>query len=133
MYDESETIDLKNVPLNGGYLLKVLVVSVDPYLRGKMRIDSPYAVSIFKSTQFLKLTSSIPGLFQAWTAVCISLSNLLAHLECSSIACRIYNLGVGVVLRSELQDVKPGDHIYGFLRKHTVMHTHSACAHRPCA
>ncbi|KZP17720.1 NAD-P-binding protein [Athelia psychrophila] len=37
VYDASQTIDLENVDLNGGLLLKVLVVSVDPYLRGKMR------------------------------------------------------------------------------------------------
>ncbi|CDO77399.1 hypothetical protein BN946_scf184857.g5 [Trametes cinnabarina] len=37
VYDDSETIDLDTVPLNGGFLVKVLVLSVDPYLRGKMR------------------------------------------------------------------------------------------------
>ncbi|KAI0087955.1 alcohol dehydrogenase [Irpex rosettiformis] len=78
VYDESETIDLENVPLDGGFLLKVLNVSVDPYLRGKMRVDSAY------SDHFL------PGK-------------------------PVYNLGVGVVLRSELSGVKPGDHIYGYL------------------
>ncbi|PIL25993.1 hypothetical protein GSI_11747 [Ganoderma sinense ZZ0214-1] len=38
VYDESETIDLENVPLNGGILIKTLVVSIDPYLR-RMMID----------------------------------------------------------------------------------------------
>ncbi|KAF7965960.1 hypothetical protein HWV62_39162 [Athelia sp. TMB] len=37
VWDESQKIDLENVPLNGGFLLKVLVVSIDPYQRGKMR------------------------------------------------------------------------------------------------
>ncbi|KAJ7094726.1 alcohol dehydrogenase [Mycena belliarum] len=37
VYDTSETIDLENAPLNGGILVKVLVVSVDPYMRGRMR------------------------------------------------------------------------------------------------
>ncbi|KAI0649878.1 NAD-P-binding protein [Trametes meyenii] len=37
VYDASQTIDLDNAPLNGGFLVKVLVVSVDPYMRGKMR------------------------------------------------------------------------------------------------
>ncbi|KIY65408.1 alcohol dehydrogenase [Cylindrobasidium torrendii FP15055 ss-10] len=37
VFDENRTIDLENAPLNGGVLLKVLVVSNDPYLRGKMR------------------------------------------------------------------------------------------------
>ncbi|KAJ8474584.1 hypothetical protein ONZ45_g15904 [Pleurotus djamor] len=37
VYDDSQTIDLDNVPLNGGILVKTLVLSMDPYLRGKMR------------------------------------------------------------------------------------------------
>ncbi|KAL0961263.1 hypothetical protein HGRIS_006226 [Hohenbuehelia grisea] len=37
VYDESQTIDLDNAPLNGGFLVKVLVLSIDPYMRGKMR------------------------------------------------------------------------------------------------
>ncbi|GJE91329.1 NADP-dependent oxidoreductase [Phanerochaete sordida] len=40
VYDDSQTIDLESVPLNGGVLVKILVVSVDPYLRGKMRDSS---------------------------------------------------------------------------------------------
>lgn len=36
-YDTSEKIDLENVSLNGGYLVKILELSVDPYLRGRMR------------------------------------------------------------------------------------------------
>ncbi|KAH9937947.1 hypothetical protein B0H21DRAFT_825392 [Amylocystis lapponica] len=35
--DTSETIDLDNVPLNGGFLVKTLVLSIDPYMRGRMR------------------------------------------------------------------------------------------------
>ena len=45
VYDESETIDLENVPLNGGFLVKVLVLSMDPYLRGKMRKVADFGVS----------------------------------------------------------------------------------------
>ncbi|KAJ6542788.1 hypothetical protein B0H19DRAFT_1171914 [Mycena capillaripes] len=37
VYDTSETIDLENVPLNGGVLIKVLVLSIDPYMRGRLR------------------------------------------------------------------------------------------------
>lgn len=36
-YDDSQTIDLENVPLDGGYLVKTLVLSVDPYMRARMR------------------------------------------------------------------------------------------------
>lgn len=40
VYDTSETIDLENAPLNGGILFKTLVLSVDPYFRGRMRDPS---------------------------------------------------------------------------------------------
>ena len=36
MYDTTQTIDLDTVPLNGGFLLKTLVLSIDPYLRVRM-------------------------------------------------------------------------------------------------
>ncbi|KAF7341122.1 NAD(P)-binding protein [Mycena venus] len=37
LYDTTQTIDLDTVPLNGGFLVKTLMLSVDPYFRGKMR------------------------------------------------------------------------------------------------
>lgn len=37
VYDETPTIDIENVALDGGFLLKTLVLSIDPYLRGRMR------------------------------------------------------------------------------------------------
>ncbi|KAJ7618841.1 hypothetical protein DFH06DRAFT_1306582 [Mycena polygramma] len=37
VYDTSEKIDLEAEPLNGGFLIKTLVLSVDPYMRGQMR------------------------------------------------------------------------------------------------
>lgn len=47
IYDDSQTIDVDNVPLNGGFLIKTLVLSIDPYLRGRMRPNgSGYTVSI---------------------------------------------------------------------------------------
>ncbi|KAG6828340.1 hypothetical protein H0H92_008354 [Tricholoma furcatifolium] len=36
-YDTSRTIDLDNVPLNGGWLTKTLLLSPEPYLRERMR------------------------------------------------------------------------------------------------
>jgi hypothetical protein len=36
IYDSSQTIDPETVPLNGGFLIKSLVLSIDPYLRGLM-------------------------------------------------------------------------------------------------
>ncbi|KAG8213901.1 hypothetical protein J3R82DRAFT_10646 [Butyriboletus roseoflavus] len=37
VYDTGQTIDLENVPLRGGILLKTLILSIDPYMRGRMR------------------------------------------------------------------------------------------------
>lgn len=37
---DAQTIDLDNVPLNGGVLTKTLYLSVDPYLRNMMRDPS---------------------------------------------------------------------------------------------
>lgn len=45
IYDETETIDLDNVPLNGGILVKTLNLSIDPYLRNRMRTKT--AVSCY--------------------------------------------------------------------------------------
>lgn len=39
IYDGSEVIDPDTVPLNGGILLKTLVVSIDPYIRGLMNVS----------------------------------------------------------------------------------------------
>jgi len=40
VYDASQTIDIENVPLHGGILLKTLVLSIDPFMRGRMRDPS---------------------------------------------------------------------------------------------
>lgn len=45
VYDTSQTIDLENVPLNGGFLLKTLALSIDPYMRVRMR-EAAYLVSM---------------------------------------------------------------------------------------
>jgi hypothetical protein len=37
VYDTTRTIDLERVALDGGVLVKLLDLSVDPYLRGRMR------------------------------------------------------------------------------------------------
>ncbi|KAG6884093.1 hypothetical protein C0992_007006 [Termitomyces sp. T32_za158] len=45
VYDTTQTIDIENAPLAGGFVLKTLVLSIDPYLRGRMRDpnDKSYA------------------------------------------------------------------------------------------
>ncbi|TFY56026.1 hypothetical protein EVJ58_g7888 [Rhodofomes roseus] len=40
VYDVSPKIDPNAVPLNGGFLVKILVLSIDPYMRGRMRDPS---------------------------------------------------------------------------------------------
>ena len=52
VYYESETIDLENVPLKGGFLVKTLVLSIDPYLRGKMRDPSVPSYSVSPTCLF---------------------------------------------------------------------------------
>ena len=42
--DTSEAIDIDDAPLNGGVLTKLVVVSVDPYLRGLMNKQTTYRV-----------------------------------------------------------------------------------------
>ncbi|KAJ7628587.1 hypothetical protein FB45DRAFT_41089 [Roridomyces roridus] len=37
VYDSSQTIDLENHPLNGGFLVKTLILSIDPGMRTRMR------------------------------------------------------------------------------------------------
>jgi NADPH-dependent curcumin reductase CurA len=37
VYDTTEMIDLQTVALNGGILIKTLELSIDPYMRGRMR------------------------------------------------------------------------------------------------
>ena len=37
MYDNSESIDPDTVTLDGGFLVKVLELSIDSYMRGRMR------------------------------------------------------------------------------------------------
>ncbi|KAF7292632.1 NAD(P)-binding protein [Mycena indigotica] len=78
VYDETEQIDLDTIPLNGGLLAKVLVLSVDPYLRGRMR--SPE-----KKSYNLPFTLGEP----------------------------IVGYGIAVVLRSETEEVKPGQYVQG--------------------
>jgi hypothetical protein len=80
VYDASQTIDLESVPLNGGFLLKTLVLSLDPYIRNRMRGPS-FPVSLClchiqislvdASTEragFLRNWKSV-GVLSVWNAV----------------------------------------------------------------
>ena len=46
VFDASETIDLENISLDGGFLVKVLVLSIDPYMRGRMRDASKKSYNV---------------------------------------------------------------------------------------
>jgi hypothetical protein len=56
IYDSSQSIDPEIVPLNGGFLIKTLVLSISPFLRGLMLGPSAktYAVSTSTSDTFSK-------------------------------------------------------------------------------
>jgi hypothetical protein len=43
IYDASQNIDLETVPLNGVFLLKTLVLWIDPFMRGKSTFGVNYA------------------------------------------------------------------------------------------
>ncbi|KAF5379630.1 hypothetical protein D9757_009200 [Collybiopsis confluens] len=76
--DSSHTIDLENVPLNGGYLTKSLVLSPEPAMRERMRDPS--------------ITS--------YTTTYITGAPIVAF-------------AVVVVVRSEKEEVKVGQYMYG--------------------
>ena len=46
VYDTTETIDLETVVLNGGILIKTLELSIDPYMRGRMRAPEAKSYSV---------------------------------------------------------------------------------------
>lgn len=47
IYDASQTIDLNAVPLNGGFLLKTLALSIDPFMRGKSELGHNFLIAYF--------------------------------------------------------------------------------------
>ncbi|KAJ7844828.1 hypothetical protein B0H13DRAFT_1731261 [Mycena leptocephala] len=57
VYDVSQKIDLDTVPLNGGFLIRTLVLSIDPYMRGRMRAADikSYSVRVMASPRYLWL------------------------------------------------------------------------------
>jgi NADPH-dependent curcumin reductase CurA len=50
VYDESEDIDIENLPLEGRVLIKVLILSIDPYMRGRMNATASYTVGDYVDT-----------------------------------------------------------------------------------
>ncbi|KAF5348451.1 hypothetical protein D9756_009557 [Leucocoprinus leucothites] len=76
VYDDTQTIDPDNVQLHGGFLIKTLVLSIEPYVLSRMRPSFP-----------LPYTIGAP----------------------------ITSFGVCIVVRTETDKVKVGDHLYGDL------------------
>ncbi|PCH38833.1 alcohol dehydrogenase [Wolfiporia cocos MD-104 SS10] len=70
VYDTSETIDLDETSLGGGFLVKTLVLSIDPYQRGKMRdpneqsYSAPYIIGepLYNYGVGVVLRSEHPGI-----------------------------------------------------------------------
>lgn len=54
--DKSEKIDTETVPLNGGILIKTLSLSIDPYMRGRMR-DEKIPSYVVRMLLSFRLTS----------------------------------------------------------------------------
>jgi NADPH-dependent curcumin reductase CurA len=46
VYDTTETIDLQTVVLKGGILIKTLELSIDPYMRSRMRAPEIESYSV---------------------------------------------------------------------------------------
>lgn len=125
VYDAGQTIDLENVPLGGGILLKTLVLSIDPYLRGRMRDSSIKSYSVshchWKPMQSVVLIIRDLWLacFPAGTAVrVVPVSKL--HSEYNMWFARLENYGVGIVIRSENPAFNARDHVYGTLREYLL-------------
>jgi NADPH-dependent curcumin reductase CurA len=98
-YVEKE-IDLDNVPLNGGVLLKTIAVSSDPYMLYRMRDPS---IQMFTPAIPLGSPCVHPALY------CSRISNSNVALI------SVDNNGVAKVLRSENPNFKPGEYVLGYL------------------
>lgn len=97
-----EQIDLDNISLNGGVLLKTIALSSDPYLRDRMR--NPDIIGF----------SPIMNIGQPYV------DRLAAPAE-RPLTClgryinRVDNFGIAKVLRSEDPQYSPGDYVSGYL------------------
>ena len=60
VYDTTEMIDLQTVVLNGGILIKTLELSIDPYIRERMRSRAPEIKSYSVSSEELRVITLTP-------------------------------------------------------------------------
>ncbi|KAL0563372.1 hypothetical protein V5O48_018697 [Marasmius crinis-equi] len=98
--DSTPTIDLDSVQLGGGFLVKMLYFSIDPSIRGRMARADPIMIIDVRSRQSVRAKWAMRPPFK-----------LLKR----DWYCRMFNFGIGVVLRSENPEVKAGDHIEGIM------------------
>jgi hypothetical protein len=66
VYDTKQKIDLAGVPLNGGFLIMTLVLSVDPYMRDQMRSPETksYSVCISKNHLLALFMAGIGSIYR---------------------------------------------------------------------
>lgn len=108
--------------LKGGLLIKVLELSIDPYMRNRMREPSlnSYLVSV---CVFFCLTTTQNILQHLLFSPLFLLENRKIGLFTSTrrmaliigLFSSLAGFGVGRVIRSELSGAKPGDYVTGFL------------------
>lgn len=106
-YLDDETIDIDNALLNGGILVKVVALSVDPYMRNRMRP--------------VEEVGDMPAFELGATYV----PSFLRHTSRSQQSDSISGFGVGVVVRTELAAISVGQHVYGFMRTPRCFHASS--------
>ena len=71
VYDTTETIDLNLVALNGGILIKTLELSIDPYIRDRMRVPEAKSYSV-SCEEFWRISLTLTlkiGYIRPWRAV----------------------------------------------------------------
>lgn len=134
VYDVSQNIDLNTVPLNGGFLLKTLALSIDPFMRGKSRlglISVPHISDHFDFSErrfILQLFCEhhVSAAYRTHRPLLPTrLRTLQENRESTMFSyragpglilrARLANFGVAVVLRSENAEISVGDHLYGWL------------------
>ncbi|KAI0918238.1 hypothetical protein AcV7_007038 [Taiwanofungus camphoratus] len=125
VYDASRHIDLDVQPLDGGFLLKTLVFSIDHFLRSRMRDSSIKSYSVCPPPLcFFTRTDTPPcatrrnppsSASRKLPSLPLKPCSLprLTQLTVAHAPARSLN-GFGVVYCSEHPDISPGAHIYGF-------------------
>lgn len=120
--DTTQTIDLDNVALDGGILVKVLDIVLDPYMRISMRDEhvKGFAVrdtsascrsSHAADTCMIPLPMFIASL-QTWATVStISLAFGAAFSDIHHAPDSLSNYGISKVLRSEHPNYKAGEYV----------------------